>query len=183
MNIHLRRLWGVWMGAWVAFVSFTVSAASVDVPRTADHFMGGVLLARDGNVLSDKGYSGTVAKTTGDTDTSVSAQHPANDQLTPAQMREDLAYGTLRDLVVEPTHSPNPDPAWGPWLSLIPVDGNEPDQWLQVLDSVAQRPPTYQPPVDVSTEWLGDHKRWWRSFRAVERVRREVAAGTASIRG
>ena len=70
-----------------------------------------------------------------------------------------LRDGTLRDLIMKPAHSPNPDPGWGPWLSLIPAEGNEPGQWLQVLDSVAQRPPTYRTPVDVSAEWLGDHDR------------------------
>jgi hypothetical protein len=70
-----------------------------------------------------------------------------------------LHDGTLRVVTMGPRQSPNPDPPWGPWLSLIPADASEPGQWLQVLDGVAERPTTYQSPVEVSTTWLGDNDR------------------------
>jgi hypothetical protein len=70
-----------------------------------------------------------------------------------------LRDGTTRVVTVRATESANPDPPWGPWLSLIPADVSEDGQWLQVLDGVAKRPITYQSPVDVSTTWLGDNSR------------------------
>jgi hypothetical protein len=70
-----------------------------------------------------------------------------------------LRDGTARVVTLEATESANPDPVWGPWLSLIPADAKEPGQWLQVLDDVPRRPITYQSPVDVSTTWLGDNYR------------------------
>ena len=70
-----------------------------------------------------------------------------------------LRDGTGRILTMKAAGSANPDPAWGPWLSLIPADASEPGQWLQVLDGVGKRPLTYQSPVDVSTAWVGDNNR------------------------
>jgi hypothetical protein len=70
-----------------------------------------------------------------------------------------LRDGSMRVVTLEPSESPNPDPPWGPWLSLIPAETSEPGQWLQVLDAVAERPHAYQPPVDVSTTWLGESNR------------------------
>ena len=54
MNIQLRRLGDVWMCAWIAFVSFAVSAALLHAPRTAGHVMASNSPARDDDVLYDK---------------------------------------------------------------------------------------------------------------------------------
>ena len=70
-----------------------------------------------------------------------------------------LRDGTLRMLTMKATGSANPDPTWGPWLSLIPADASEPGQWLQVLDGVGKRPLTYQSPVEVSKAWVDDNNR------------------------
>ena len=70
-----------------------------------------------------------------------------------------LRDGSMRVVTMEPSGSPNPDPPWGPWLSLIPAQTNEPGQWLQVLDAVAGLPPAYQAPVDVATTWIGEGNR------------------------
>ena len=61
---HLRRC-NLWIGAWIAFASCVASGAPLDVLRmerdidqrvSEGQFMGSVLVARDGEVIIDKGY-------------------------------------------------------------------------------------------------------------------------------